>query len=603
MQEVRINHIKIKNYRSFGEEQIFVFPNKDYKKPVAIVGYNNSGKTNLINAIKYGLFEAVREDTFELKDFHNCNWSNTPSIKLGFSTIGLGDSKICDNTEYLNTINIFTKDERIISVNDGCNASAFNGKEISKKWSIKQNLPIFYINFHSIKDQIITKKTSWGNLTSFLAKHIKKLIDLDKIMQLKKIDFKTEINEATQKVRKNSKLNEFISKIKINYSENLRKNNCEIDFSLPDYEDIFLQMIFKIGLNGDNTKLIPIDHFGDGYISMFVMAVIQAIAESNTEDKCLFLFEEPESFLHENHQEYFYKAVLCNLSERGHQVIYTTHSDKMVDIFDTKGIIRIEFNEKNKQTEKKYNNVGEFSPINKISQNNPELITIDDYNNFIKYIEPNLNKILFSRKVILVEGANDILVYKYLIEKHTENIKGKKYAETYLNFLNIAIIVHQGKSTAWLLIDLCKHFELEYFAINDLDLNDNSIIEVLSEIKTEVDLKSSSIYTLMQDDIINKEKGKTKKQKLTVNWKLINSAGIDKIHFNTPKLESVLGYDSEDKDSFKIWNKIKNLKMPFSETFFPQSLQDFLEFYNLRQVESISTFEDVIELGMEDLPF
>jgi predicted ATP-dependent endonuclease of OLD family len=49
---------------------------------------------------------------------------------------------------------------------------------------------------------------------------------------------------------------------------------------------------------------------------MFVMAVIQAIAESETKDQCLFLFEEPESFLHENHQEYFYKMVLCKLAEK-----------------------------------------------------------------------------------------------------------------------------------------------------------------------------------------------------------------------------------------------------------------------------------------------
>ncbi len=39
MSEIRINSIKIKNYRSFGEEQVFYFPNKNYKKPVAIVGY------------------------------------------------------------------------------------------------------------------------------------------------------------------------------------------------------------------------------------------------------------------------------------------------------------------------------------------------------------------------------------------------------------------------------------------------------------------------------------------------------------------------------------------------------------------------------------
>jgi putative ATP-dependent endonuclease of OLD family len=124
---------------------------------------------------------------------------------------------------------------------------------------------------------------------------------------------------------------------------------------------------------------------------MFVMAVIQAIAETNTSDECLFLFEEPESFLHENHQEYFYKMVLCKLAKK-HQVIYTTHSDKMIDFFDTKGIIRIEFDEERQQTERKYNDITE--PANE---------EYKGYNDYIQRIEPNLNKILFSRKVILVE--------------------------------------------------------------------------------------------------------------------------------------------------------------------------------------------------------
>ena len=373
-------------------------------------------------------------------------------------------------------------------------------------------------------------------------------------MSEKRSNYETKVEYATNEVLKNSKLSEFVSMIKRNYSTNLRDTNCDVSFGLPDYEDIFLQMVFKIGLNGDNKKLIPIDHFGDGYISMFVMAVIQAIAECNTTDKCLFLFEEPESFLHENHQEYFYKTVLCSLSERGHQVIYTTHSDKMVDIFDTKGIIRIEFDEIKKQTVQQYNDVRNFNPTITVPESE-ELITLNEYNNFIKFIEPNLNKILFSRKVILVEGANDILVYKYLIEKYVESVKDKKYAETYLNFLNIAIIVHQGKSTAWLLIDLCKHFKLDYFAINDLDFDDSGLVSKLAGYTAENDLKADVLYTSLQDEPNNGEKAKTKKQKMTVNWKLINSAGHDKIHFNIPKLETVLGYASNDKNSIKFCGK------------------------------------------------
>ena len=53
--EIRIKSIKVKNYRSFGEMQEFKFTDKN--KPVAIVGYNNAGKTNLLNAILYGITE------------------------------------------------------------------------------------------------------------------------------------------------------------------------------------------------------------------------------------------------------------------------------------------------------------------------------------------------------------------------------------------------------------------------------------------------------------------------------------------------------------------------------------------------------------------
>lgn len=82
----------------------------------------------------------------------------------------------------------------------------------------------------------------------------------------KKSKFKEEITDATNKVMNESILDQFIQKIQNNYSKNLRDTRCKIDFGLPDYEDIFLEMMFKVGLNGDSDNLIPIEHFGDGYI-------------------------------------------------------------------------------------------------------------------------------------------------------------------------------------------------------------------------------------------------------------------------------------------------------------------------------------------------
>lgn len=585
MSSIRIKGISIENYRSFGKRKNIVFPNKEYKKPIAIVGYNNAGKTNLLNAILYGITEKyISKNTFTRDDFHNRNFSNVPSIIAGIESSQelKADGKYANLTGY-HFLNIDLDGTEIESAKID---SYKDPEKLEKNWNAfgaSKYYKIFYINFHEIKKEISTKKTSWGNLTSFLAKHIKSIVDSDKEMLKKKNTFKDEIKESTKNILTNSQLNTFIEKIQSNYSKNLRNNNCNVEFGLPDYEEIFLEMMFKIGLNGDTNNLIPIEHFGDGYISMFVMAVIQAIAESNAEDKCLFLFEEPESFLHENHQEYFYKTVLCGLAENNHQVIYTTHSDKMIDIFDTKGLIRLEFDEDIKQTEVKYNKArSEFSPIVTISEiEDDELVEkFRDYNNYIKIIEPNLNKIIFSRKVLLVEGPNDMLVYREVIRKKVFEITSDaKFADTYLNFNNIAIIPHHGKITALVLIKLCKHLGLDFFVINDFDFNENFINKLY--FNNEEDYKNSSFY---RDEINNIKaynfKGeelshKTKKAMVTTNWKLIKESGPNQIHFNIPRLEAVIGYKKNDKDSFGIWNTINRIET-ISEELIPKKLNEFL---------------------------
>jgi len=590
MSYIRIEGIKIENYRSFGDTVTVNFPKEDYKKPVAVVGYNNAGKTNFLNSILYGITERyVTKDSFTVNDFHNRNYDNIPVIitKMSSSNELKVDGKRADLSGY-HFLDIELDGNEIESAKINSYEDWNKTRQIYTSYGASKYFKIFYINFHEIKKEISTKKTSWGNLSSFLAKHIKSIVNRDDNMARKKDIFKEEVKASTDKVMADSSLNEFLNRIQINYSTNLRQNQCHIEFGLPEYEDIFLEMMFKIGLNGDMENLVPISHFGDGYISMFVMAVIQAIAESNETDKCLFLFEEPESFLHENHQEYFYKTVLCGLAEKGHQVIYTTHSDKMLDVFDTRGLIRFEFDEDNKQTVLKYNKPSdEFLEIEENEEIFDELLSeIDDYNNYIKLIEPNLNKIIFSKKVLLVEGPNDLMTYKEIIRRKVLELTGdNKYSETYLNFNNIAIVPHHGKITALILIRLCKHFGIDYFAINDFDFEEDFVAKISFE--TIEELKESDIYNAELENItIFNSKGeplseRTKKGMITTNWHLLKEASFEKIHFNIPKLESVLGYDSNDKNSAKIWRKIKETS-EFGESIFPENLKQFLELNNIQ---------------------
>lgn len=585
MSSIKIRGIKVENYRSFGEAKYITFPTEGYKKPIAIVGYNNAGKTNLLNAMLYGIREKyVNVNTFTRDDFHNRDFKNIPRIVTGVTSSieSRADGKSVDLTGY-HFLDIYIDGNEIEEVKINSFEDQDRITPNYKTFGAIKYYKVFYINFHEIKKEISTKKTSWGNLTSFLAKHIQGLVEKDQAMQGNRDKFKSEIKSATKDILLGSQLESFVDKIQFNYSKNLRDNNCNIEFGLPDYEDIFLEMMFKIGLNGDADNLIPLDHFGDGYISMFVMAVIQAIAEENTEDECLFLFEEPESFLHENHQEYFYKTVLCGLAENNHQVIYTTHSDKMIDIFETRSIVRLEFDEEKKQTEVKYNESRQefLSTVEFLGSNqNGTIDRIRDYNNYIKIIEPNLNKIIFSKKVLLVEGPNDMMVYKEIIRRKVfEKTNDTKYAETYLNFKNIAIIPHHGKITALVLIKLCEHLGLDYFVINDFDFDDDLVHNLC--FTNEKEYKESNFYNEEIERIeIYNAKGEelslsTKKAMMTTNWRLINNSKSNQIHFNIPKLENLINYDKGDKSSYGIWSAINNMEK-INENLFPNELIDFL---------------------------
>src|SRR5690606_18755639 len=144
----------------------------------------------------------------------------------------------------------------------------------------------------------------------------------------------------------------------------------------------------------------------------------------------------------------------------------------------TQGVIRLELDEQHR-TVKKYNNVNsEVYPLDVLA-NRAEPINIQRYNEYIKTVEPNLNRMLFSKKVLLVEGPNDVMVYKEIIrqkvwsaiQNREDIINPEKFAETYLNYENISFICHHGKTTALYIIELCKHFNIDYFVITDWDFH------------------------------------------------------------------------------------------------------------------------------------
>ena len=145
------------------------------------------------------------------------------------------------------------------------------------------------------------------------------------------------------------------------------------------------------------------------------------------------------------------------------------------------------------------------------------------------------------------------------------------------------------------LIELCKHFKVDYFVINDWDFDTDFIDKVTLEFE---DLKKEEIW-----ESISKETNKrgeehsetTLKKMIKTNQNLLVNSGSDKIHFNVKKLESVIGYDSDNKSSLAIWELLNSEAFSFDESLFPESLEFFLGLKGVIQ-------EEILE-DNNDLPF
>ena len=106
-----------------------------------------------------------------------------------------------------------------------------------------------------------------------------------------------------------------------------------------------------------------------------------------------------------------------------------------------------------------------------------------------------------------------------------------------------------------------------------------NIIEELNSFDELIQLHESDIYKL--DGITNRSA--TSKGIITTNFNIIKNAGIEKIHFNIPKLERVIGYESDDKNSLNIWNRLQEIE-DFESNLISESLTTFLELDTLTEI-------------------
>lgn len=338
--------------------------------------------------------------------------------------------------------------------------------------SIKSFLPepIYIAAVKDLKDDVKSKETAtFGKLLGILmrflenSEHFEKITNsFDELHQLLNV-----VREAdTVSDKRIEKLQEIEKQIGLFLTENFPKSKVEIEVPKPELKQVFTNAKILID---DGVRDI-IETKGDGIKRAVTFALLrtyveqyksqkketaaakhneaQEANEESSEQGYIFLFEEPELYLHPNAQRILFEA-LEKLTEANNQVFVTTHSPSFFSPQSTGTFIKVikEYPDGGKP-------FGKFLTVNFLKEANAK-----DAFQIICY--ENNTAAFFANKVLLVEGDSDVIYIKEIAKLFN--------SEWNFDTKNIPIISINGKSNVKRFVDFYTFFGIKCFCIVDSD--------------------------------------------------------------------------------------------------------------------------------------
>lgn len=366
--------------------------------------------------------------------------------------------------------------------------------------------PIFIPSIRQLSEEF--RNTNKSAINRLVSKYVVERVKNERGKTRKYSDVKNSINDLSNHISGEDSafedLKESLKKYMLDYGD------IEIDFKLepPSVSDLILDSLqSSVKVNG---KPLPLDSQGMGYQRSLIFSLICNLADINDNPSkifTLYLIEEPELFLHPNHQDHF-KNKLMALASRNNQIILTSHSPYFLNHIE------------NYSQLKSVSLVSNISKISEISHSEIELlcdnngclmadafnhdnrwtseeknvmavkIAKEDELRYLLWIDPNRANAFLSEKIILVEGSTDKAFLSFIFdnpqgdffeekrksEVMVVDVNGKYHFYKFANLLN-----KLGVST-WIMHDGDRDKEvnngISHLILNSyiVDMKENGII-------------------------------------------------------------------------------------------------------------------------------
>lgn len=425
---VRLSVVEIKNFRSIKYL-------KFKPKPLcALIGENNAGKTNILSALNILLGETwPSERSFSDSDFYR-GTAEPIEISVWFDEYLPFKSKETSWREVPITAFHLTyapggRTEFKVEAHD---EELYYGTG-----DVRGKVPLIYMDVHRNLEKQLTM-SNWTLLGKIL-----KYIDNDFKSEATRVsELKTKLDEALR-ILKTEKFIEFENLLRSNIRDQCGglPPNLSIEFNAYDPLNYYrsLQLLAK-----ENSYPLQATDLGAGMQNLILLALFRVYASLKKSD-AIIAIEEPEIFLHPHARRVLYN-LMCELSEDGSQIFYTTHSSSFIDManYETVCIIRKNNTDGTKcyQTTSLFTEPSEKREFDLLSQ-----------------FDPERNEMFFAGKVLLVEGDTEKYVFPVIAQKMCIDLD-KECA---------SIVECGGKDGIWLFASVLNAFKIPYIVVHDMD--------------------------------------------------------------------------------------------------------------------------------------
>ncbi len=475
---MRFCKLTITNFRSIGPEGLEITFSKD-RNLAAVIGPNASGKTNIVSAlgIVLGMYPFSRFSP-EPSDVHMSDPEGELLIELHLSP------PITEHDVYRKEFEIAGFRYRVRRYKSGERKGSFHsehycfdsgGKDLLKPVRIYRqkgkaadavdNRPrpvavgdqawkvghLFYLDPPTL-ERFFDKTTGWSPLgrlfeiyrDDFQADH--NVYRADKDTELTSREALQKFSARLADILRTPKLAEIEDKLSSRVAEYLGATSDQplrVEFSLPSHRELFERWVTLQVSEHKGVPPLPIERLGSGYRALLRLAVLETLLDFQEDERTfVLLVEEPEAYLHVHLKRYFY-LMLRRLAERGHQVIYTTHSPQFVDLAEAHEIIRL------------HRRLGESTVADQIAET-----THLDFRRVKRKIAYLGNEELaFANYAILTEGQDDQAVLQELLARKGINP----------DVHSISVINCGGAGQIKDYVQLCSGLGINFYVVHDQD--------------------------------------------------------------------------------------------------------------------------------------